>query len=46
VSNPASGLIDVAELEERALAAVRAVEVELIGEAESWWIETTVVVER
>ena len=35
----AFGLIDVSELENRALGVVRAVEDELMEEAASWWVE-------
>ena len=35
----AFGLIDVSELENRALGVVRAVEDELMEEAASWWAE-------
>ena|SRR5690242_707989 len=37
--NRAFGLIDVDELEERALAVVRDAEERLIDEAESWWLD-------
>ena len=35
----AFGLIDVKELEDRALAVVRSIEDEFMAEAESWWVE-------
>jgi hypothetical protein len=36
---PAFGLIDVPDLEARALALVRSIDDELMAEAESWWID-------
>jgi hypothetical protein len=35
----AFGLVDIEELERRALNLVRSVEDELMGEAEEWWID-------